>query len=78
MSTTELLAAYDAQLRMEAEVADADKGYSYTGGSLVARGKVISGMLFLIFVAGLRFVVPWQRITGFFETYIPKLALSRD
>ena len=28
----------------EAEVADADKGYSYTGGSLVARGKVISGM----------------------------------
>ena len=27
-----------------AEVADADKGYSYTGGSLVARGKVISGM----------------------------------
>ena len=41
-------------------------------------GKVISGMLFLIFVAGLRFVVPWQRITGFFETYIPKLALGRD
>ena len=28
----------------EAEVADADQGYSYTGGSLVARGKVISGM----------------------------------
>ena len=28
----------------EAEVADADKGYAYTGGSLVARGKVISGM----------------------------------
>jgi len=41
-------------------------------------GKVISGMLFLIFVAGLRFVVPWQRITGFMESYIPKLNLSRD
>ncbi len=28
----------------EAEVADADKGYYYTGGSLVVGGKVISGM----------------------------------
>ena len=28
----------------EAEVADTDKGYNYTGGSLIARGKVISGM----------------------------------
>ena len=28
----------------EAEVADAEKGYYYTGGSLIARGKVISGM----------------------------------
>ncbi len=28
----------------EADVADADKGYMYSGGSLVAGGKVISGM----------------------------------
>jgi len=28
----------------EAEVADSEKGYFYTGGSLVAEGKVISGM----------------------------------
>ena len=28
----------------EAEVGDAEKGYYYTGGSLIARGKVISGM----------------------------------
>ena len=36
-------------------------------------GKVISAMLLLIFVAGLRFVVPWQRVMGLVETYLPKL-----
>jgi hypothetical protein len=36
-------------------------------------GKVISAMLLLIFVAGLRFVVPWQRLMGLVETYLPKL-----
>jgi hypothetical protein len=36
-------------------------------------GKVISAMLLLIFVAGLRFVVPWQRVMGLVETYLPQL-----
>ena len=35
-------------------------------------GKVISAMLFLTFVAGLRYVVPWQRVSGLIES-----ALSR-
>ena len=35
-------------------------------------GKVISAMLFLTFVAGLRYIVPWQRVSGLFVS-----ALSR-
>ena len=35
-------------------------------------GKVISAMLFLTFVAGLRYIVPWQRVSGLIES-----ALSR-
>ena len=31
-------------------------------------GKVISAGLFLLVVAGMRFVLPWQRVTGFIET----------
>ena len=31
-------------------------------------GKVISAMLFLTFVAGLRYVVPWQRVSGLIES----------
>ena len=31
-------------------------------------GKVISAGLFIIVVASMRFVVPWQRVTGFLET----------
>ncbi|DAC30230.1 MAG TPA: hypothetical protein D7H74_02795, partial [Candidatus Poseidoniales archaeon] len=31
-------------------------------------GKVISAGLFLIVVAGMRFVLPWQRVTGMVET----------
>ena len=36
-------------------------------------GKVISAMLFLTFVAGLRFIVPWQRVSGMIES-----ALNRN
>jgi hypothetical protein len=35
-------------------------------------GKVISAMMFLLFVAGMRFVVPWQRLLGLIETSIAK------
>ena len=31
-------------------------------------GTVISAMVFIVFVAGLRYIIPWQRITGFIET----------
>ena len=31
-------------------------------------GKVISAGLFLVVVAGMRFILPWQRVTGIFET----------
>ena len=30
-------------------------------------GTVISAMVFVVFVAGLRYIVPWQRIIGFIE-----------
>ena len=30
-------------------------------------GLVISALLFLLVVAAMRFVVPWQRISGFIE-----------
>jgi hypothetical protein len=33
-------------------------------------GKVISAMLFLTFVAGLRFIVPWQRVAGMIEAAV--------
>jgi len=36
-------------------------------------GKVISAMLFITFVAGLRFIVPWQRVSGLIES-----ALNRN
>jgi hypothetical protein len=36
-------------------------------------GKVISASLFMIVVAGGRFVIPWQRITGFIETGLSKI-----
>ena len=35
---------------------------------LLTYGKVISAMLFLTFVAGLRYVVPWQRVSGLIES----------
>ena len=35
-------------------------------------GKVISAMLFLTFVAGLRYIVPWQRISGLVESALSK------
>ena len=35
-------------------------------------GKVISAMLFLTFVAGLRYIVPWQRVSGFLESVLNK------
>ncbi len=41
-------------------------------------GKVISAMLMLIFVSGLRFIVPWQRIVGFVESYLPKTLTSNE
>ena len=40
-------------------------------------GKVISAGLFMVVIAGGRFVIPWQRFTGFIETNIRKL-VSRD
>ena len=36
-------------------------------------GKVISAGLFILVVAGMRFVVPWQSITGYVESSIAKL-----
>jgi len=36
-------------------------------------GKVISASLFMIVVAGGRFIIPWQRITGFIETGLSKI-----
>jgi hypothetical protein len=36
-------------------------------------GKVISASLFMIVVAGGRFVIPWQRINGFIETGLAKM-----
>ncbi|CAI8381093.1 MAG: Uncharacterised protein [Marine Group II euryarchaeote MED-G33] len=35
-------------------------------------GKVISAMLFITFVAGLRYIVPWQRISGLVESALTK------
>ncbi len=35
-------------------------------------GKVISAMLFLTFVAGLRYVVPWQRVSGLIESALTR------
>ncbi|MBR18334.1 MAG: hypothetical protein CMA87_05220, partial [Euryarchaeota archaeon] len=36
-------------------------------------GKVISAGLFIVVVAGMRFLVPWQAITGYIESSIAKL-----
>ena len=36
-------------------------------------GKVISAGLFILVVAGMRFVIPWQSITGYIESGIAKL-----
>tara|TARA_A100001037_G_scaffold305261_1_gene344673 strand:+ start:705 stop:1940 length:1236 start_codon:yes stop_codon:yes gene_type:complete len=36
-------------------------------------GKVISAMLMLIFVAGMKYILPWQRIVGFIESRLPDL-----
>ena len=36
-------------------------------------GKVISAGLFIIAVAGLRFVVPWQIVSGYVESGIARL-----
>ena len=36
-------------------------------------GKVISASLFMVVVAGGRFVIPWQRINGFIETGLSKI-----
>ncbi len=35
-------------------------------------GLVISAMLFLVLLAGLRFILPWQRISGFAESFYQK------
>ena len=39
-------------------------------------GKVISAGLFLVVVAGMRFVLPWQRVTGIFETALMRFRSS--
>ena len=36
-------------------------------------GKVISAGLFLLVVAGMRFVLPWQRVTGIIETGMSRI-----
>ena len=36
-------------------------------------GKVISAGLFIIVVAGLRFVIPWQTVSGYIESGISKI-----
>lgn len=41
-------------------------------------GKVISAMLMLIFVAGLKFILPWSKIVGFVESYLPNLDTSSE
>ncbi len=54
---------------------DSGQWSGQVGESLELRltyGKVISAMMFLLFVAGLRFVVPWQRMLGLIETTIAK------
>ena len=33
-------------------------------------GKVISASLFMLVVAGMRYVIPWQRIVGYIELNI--------
>ncbi len=35
-------------------------------------GLIISAVLFLIFMTGLRFVIPWQRVSGFVESIYAK------
>jgi len=39
-------------------------------------GKVISAGLFLLTVAGMRYVVPWQRVSGLIEAGISRLRRS--
>ncbi|MBT4060236.1 MAG: hypothetical protein HOE69_08060 [Euryarchaeota archaeon] len=39
-------------------------------------GKVISAMLLLIFIAGMKYVLPWQKIVGFVESKLPSLTNS--
>ena len=41
-------------------------------------GKVISAGLFLLAVAGMRYVVPWQRVSGLIETGIASLRGTRS
>ena len=41
-------------------------------------GKVISAGLFLLAVAGMRYVVPWQRVSGLLEAGIASLRGSRS
>ena len=40
-------------------------------------GKVISAMLFLTFVAGLRYIVPWQRVSGLIESALNNVKPNR-
>ena len=40
-------------------------------------GKVISAGLFLLAVAGMRYVVPWQRVSGLLEAGIASLRGAR-
>ena len=37
-------------------------------------GKVISAMMMLIFVAGLKYILPWNRIASFVESYLPDMS----
>jgi len=41
-------------------------------------GKVISAGLFLIVVAGMRFVLPWQRVTGIVESTLLRFRSSES
>ena len=41
-------------------------------------GKVISAGLFLIVVAGMRFILPWQRVTGMVETAFIKFRSTEN
>ena len=36
-------------------------------------GKVISASLFMLVVAGMRYIIPWQRIIGYIEMNINNL-----